>query len=129
MTSAQTHASAAYLEHRDLLMGIVYRLLGRVADAEDVVQETWLRWAAAGQEEIRNPRAFLIRVTTNLALDRLRRIKARRERYVGAWLPEPVLTAPDPGDRVELAESVSMAVLVVLESLSPLERVVFVLNE
>ncbi len=129
MTSAQSDVTAAYLEHRELLMGIAYRILGRVADAEDVVQETWLRWAAAGQEEIRNPRAFLIRVTTNLALDRLRRIKTRREQYVGEWLPEPVLTTPEPGERVELVESVSLALLVVLETLSPLERVVFVLNE
>ncbi len=122
-------ATAPYLEHRDLLMGIAYRILGRVADAEDVVQETWLRWSTVKQEEVDKPRAFLIRIATNLALDRLRRIKAQHEAYVGEWLPEPILTDPDPANRVELAESVSVAMLVVLESLSPLERVVFVLNE
>src|SRR5581483_8206524 len=101
--------STAYLEHRDLLMGIAYRLLGRVSDAEDVVQDTWLRWRTVRQDEVENPRAFLVRVTTRLALDRLRRIKARREAYVGDWLPEPLLTTPDASDRVELTESVSMA--------------------
>lgn len=129
MTSVSTDASTAYLEHRDLLMGIAYRLLGRVADAEDVVQDAWLRWRTVRQDEVENPRAFLVRVTTRLALDRLRRIKARHEAYVGDWLPEPLLTTADAADRVELAESVSMAMLVVMETLSPLERAVFVLSE
>jgi RNA polymerase sigma-70 factor (ECF subfamily) len=129
VTMVRMDATAAYLEHRNLLMGIAYRILGRVADAEDVVQEAWLRWSAVKQEEVDNPRAFLIHIATNLALDRLRRIKAQHEAYVGEWLPEPILTDPDPANRVELAESVSMAMLVVLETLSPLERVVFVLNE
>jgi RNA polymerase sigma-70 factor (ECF subfamily) len=131
MTTANAGAAATYLEHRDLLMGIAYRLLGRVADAEDVVQEAWLRWSGVEQAQVENPRAFLVRVTTRLALDRLRRIKARRETYIGEWLPEPVLTAetPDPSEHLELTESVSLAMLVVLETLSPLERAVFVLNE
>jgi RNA polymerase sigma-70 factor (ECF subfamily) len=104
-------------------------MLGRAADAEDVVQDAWLRWSNAAREDVRAPRAFLVRVTTRLAIDRLRRVKARRETYVGSWLSEPVLTGPDVAEEAELAESVSMALLVVLETLSPLERAVFVLHE
>ncbi|MEV4945761.1 RNA polymerase sigma factor SigJ [Streptomyces sp. NPDC053755] len=121
-------------EHRPTLTGVAYRMLGRAADAEDVVQEAWLRWSAADRADIREPRAYLVRVTTRLALDRLRRVQARRESYVGPWLPEPIVTdfgpaVPDTAERALLAESVSFAVLVVLESLSPLERAVFVLRE
>ncbi|MEV3988231.1 RNA polymerase sigma-70 factor [Streptomyces sp. NPDC049837] len=120
--------------HRSVLTGVAYRMLGRVADAEDVVQEAWLRWSAADRSEIREPRAYLVRVTTRLAIDRLRQVQARREAYVGPWLPEPVLTdfgptVPDTAEHAVLADSVSLAVLVVLESLSPLERAVFVLRE
>ena len=123
-----------FAEHRDFLVGVAYRILGRMADAEDVVQEAWLRWQRANSAEVQDPRAFLVRVTTRLAIDRLRRIKARREEYVGPWLPEPVLSSQllpsgDPSEEVELAESVSLALLVVLETLSPLERAVFVLHE
>jgi RNA polymerase sigma-70 factor (TIGR02957 family) len=116
-------------EHRDLLISIAYRVLGSVTDAEDAVQEAWLRWSKVDPVEVSNPRAFLVRVTTRLAIDRLRRAKARRESYVGPWLPEPVLTGHDVAEDVALAESVSMAMLVVLETLSPLERAVFVLRE
>ncbi|MEU0342328.1 RNA polymerase sigma-70 factor [Streptomyces bobili] len=121
-------------EHRSFLMGVVYRMLGRVADAEDVVQDAWLRWAAADRGDVREPRAYLVRVVTRLALDRLARIKARNETYVGPWLPEPYVTdfgdtVQDTAERAVLADSVSLAVLVVLESLSPLERAVFVLRE
>nr|WP_202529695.1 MULTISPECIES: RNA polymerase sigma factor SigJ [unclassified Streptomyces] len=121
-------------ENRAVLTGVAYRMLGRVADAEDVVQEAWLRWSAADREDVREPRAFLVRVTTRLAIDRLRHVQSRREAYVGPWLPEPVVTAygpsaPDTAERAVLADSVSFAVLVVLESLSPLERAVFVLRE
>ncbi|MEW2292440.1 RNA polymerase sigma-70 factor [Streptomyces sp. NPDC006743] len=121
-------------EHRPVLMGVAYRMLGRVADAEDVVQETWLRWSRADRDTVREPRAYLVRVTTRLALDRLRQIKARGESYVGPWLPEPLPTdlagtVADGAERAVLADSVSLAVLVVLESLSPLERAVFVLRE
>ncbi len=121
-----------------MLDGVAYRMLGRVADAEDVVQEAWLRWAAADHAQVREPRGYLVRVTTRLAIDRLRQVQSRREAYVGSWLPEPVVTGPGPGpaarapdgaERAVLAESVSLAVLVVLESLSPLERAVFVLRE
>lgn len=119
-------------EHRGLLVSVAYRVLGSVTDAEDTVQEAWLRWSNVDHSEIVDPRAFLVRVTTRLAIDRLRRAKVRREAYVGPWLPEPVLTAQDPQDPSEdaaMAESISMAMLVVLETLSPLERAVFVLRE
>ncbi|RPK67928.1 ECF RNA polymerase sigma factor SigJ [Streptomyces sp. ADI96-02] len=127
-------ATELFEEHRPLLTGVAYRMLGRVADAEDVVQEAWLRWSSAPRDDVREPRAFLVRVTTRLAVDRLRHLGSRRESYVGTWLPEPVATdygqrAPDAADRAVLADSVSLAVLVVLESLSPLERAVFVLRE
>jgi RNA polymerase sigma factor (sigma-70 family) len=122
-------ATGVFGEHRNLLFAVAYRILGRVTDAEDVVQEAWLRWANAKLEEVADPRAFLIRVTTRLAIDRLRRAKTRRESYVGPWLPEPLLTDRDVAEDIELAESVSMALLVVLETLSPLERAVFVLRE
>ncbi|MFB7357232.1 RNA polymerase sigma-70 factor [Streptomyces gardneri] len=117
-----------------MLLGVAYRMLGRAADAEDVVQEAWLRWTAEDRAAVREPRAFLVRITTRLAIDRLRQAQARRESYVGPWLPEPVVTdfgptAPDTVERALLADSVSLAVLVVLESLSPLERAVFVLRE
>jgi RNA polymerase sigma-70 factor (ECF subfamily) len=130
-TDAQTDVFEA---HRPVLMGVAYRMLGRVADAEDVVQEAWLRWSAADRTEVREPRAYLVRVTTRLAIDRLRQVKARGEAYVGPWLPEPYVTdfgdtVPDTAERAVLADSVSLAVLVVLESLSPLERAVFVLRE
>ncbi|MFS0691279.1 RNA polymerase sigma factor SigJ [Streptomyces nitrosporeus] len=121
-------------ENRAVLIGVAYRMLGRTADAEDVVQEAWLRWSAADRGRVREPRAFLVRVTTRLAIDRLRHVRARREAYVGDWLPEPMATAfgptaPDTEEQAVLADSVSMAVLIVLESLSPLERAVFVLRE
>ncbi|WP_328869835.1 RNA polymerase sigma-70 factor [Streptomyces sp. NBC_00287] len=121
-------------EHRPVLLEVAYRMLGRVADAEDVVQEAWLRWTGGDRAEVRDPRGFLVRVTTRLAIDRLRQVKARNEAYVGPWLPEPYVTdfgdtVPDTAERAVLADTVSLAVLVVLESLSPLERAVFVLRE
>ena len=99
-----------------MLVGAAYRVVGSVADAEDVVQETWLRWAAApvDRTEIRDVRAYLIRITTRLALNRLRQQKAQREQYVGPWLPEPLLTTPDVADDVALADSVSTAMLLFL---------------
>ena len=122
-------AAGVFDEHRGLLVSVAYRILGSVSDAEDAVQEAWLRWANVDHSEIADPRAFLVRVTTRLAIDRLRRAKARRESYVGPWLPEPILTRQDPAEDAAMAESVSMAMLVVLETLSPLERAVFVLRE
>jgi RNA polymerase sigma-70 factor (ECF subfamily) len=121
-------------EHRPVLTGVAYRMLGRIADAEDVVQEAWLRWSAQERDDVREPRGYLVRTTTRLAIDRLRHVQSRRESYVGPWLPEPIATdfgpsVPDTAERAVLADSVSLAVLVVLESLSPLERAVFVLRE
>ncbi|MEU2739888.1 RNA polymerase sigma-70 factor [Streptomyces sp. NPDC007095] len=127
-------ATEVFEEHRPVLTGVAYRMLGRVADAEDVVQEAWLRWSGADRTEVREPRAYLVRIVTRLAVDRLRQVRSRNEAYVGPWLPEPYVTdfgdtAPDTAERAVLADSVSLAVLVVLESLSPLERAVFVLRE
>jgi RNA polymerase sigma-70 factor (TIGR02957 family) len=116
-------------EHRNLLFSVAYRMLGTAADAEDVVQDAWLRWSAADRSGVAEPAAYLVRIVTNLALDRLRSARARRESYIGPWLPEPLLTTPGAGEDVDMAESVSMAMLVVLETLSPLERAVFVLRE
>jgi RNA polymerase sigma-70 factor (TIGR02957 family) len=124
-----TDTTRVFNKHRDLLISVAYRILGSVTDAEDAVQEAWLRWSGVDPSGVADPKAFLVRVTTRLAIDRLRRAKARRESYIGPWLPEPVLTAPDVAEDVALAESISMAMLVVLETLSPLERAVFVLRE
>jgi len=116
--------------HRDLMFAVAYRMLGAIADAEDAVQDAWLRWTAASRSDIAEPRAYLARTVTHVALNKLRSARARREAYVGSWLPEPLLTTgPDTADRAELAESVSLAMLVVLESLTPEERAVFVLHE
>jgi RNA polymerase sigma-70 factor (TIGR02957 family) len=120
---------AAFDRHRRLLFTVAYQLLGSVADAEDVVQDAWLRWSAADRADVADPKAFLVRTTSRLALDRLGSARSRRETYVGPWLPEPLLTEPGPEDAVELGEQVSLAVLVVLETLSPVERAVFVLRE
>ncbi|MFD9132570.1 RNA polymerase sigma-70 factor [Streptomyces bottropensis] len=127
-------ATDVFEEHRSVLMGVAYRMLGRVADAEDVVQEAWLRWSGADRSEVREPRGYLVRVTTRLAIDRLRQVRSRDEAYPGPWLPEPYVTdygatVPDTAERAVLADTVSLAVLVVMESLSPLERAVFVLRE
>src|SRR5690606_13427829 len=118
-----------FVTHRRLLFTVAYEMLGSVSDAEDVVQETWLRWSGVDQDEVRDPRAYLVQVVTRQALNRLRSRARRREEYVGEWLPEPVLTSPDVAEDVVLAESVSMAMLTVLETLGPTERVVFVLRE
>lgn len=118
-----------YIAHRDLLFTVAYELLGSAADAEDVVQETWVRWQEVDREQVRDPRAYLARITTRLALNQLRTLSRRRESYVGPWLPEPLATTPDVADDVELADSVSFAMLVVLDRLQPVERAVFVLRE
>ncbi|MER5649017.1 RNA polymerase sigma factor SigJ [Streptosporangium sp. NPDC002524] len=115
-------------EHRDLLTGVAYRILGSVTDAEDVVQEAWLRWSGVDVSRVDDDRSYLVKVVTRLAIDRLRWVKARREAYVGSWLPELVVT-PDVAEHAELADSVELALLVLLETLSPLERAVFVLRE
>jgi RNA polymerase sigma-70 factor (TIGR02957 family) len=121
-----------FVAYRSLLFTVAYEMLGSAADAEDVVQETWLRWAglrAADRADVRDPRAYLVRIVTRQALNRLRTLARRREEYVGEWLPEPLLTSPDVAEDVELAESVSFAMLTVLETLGPTERAVFVLRE
>jgi RNA polymerase sigma-70 factor (TIGR02957 family) len=116
-------------EHRGLLFSVAYRILGSVAAAEDTLQEAWLRWSRVDHSTVSEPRAYLVTLTTRTAIDRLRREKAAREVYVGTWLPEPLVTGPDVAEDAALADSVSMAMLVVLETLSPLERSVFVLKE
>ena len=122
-------ATEAFLAHRNLLFTVAYEMLGSAADAEDVLQETWLRWAGVDLGAVRDQRAYLVRITTRQALSRLRTLGRRKESYVGPWLPEPLLTAPDVAEDVELADSVSMAMLLVLETLTPTERAVFVLRE
>jgi RNA polymerase sigma-70 factor (ECF subfamily) len=118
-----------FVTHRSLLFTVAYEMLGSAADAEDVVQETWLRWADVDRAEVRDPRAYLVQIVTRQALNRLRTVSRRREEYFGEWLPEPLLTSPDVAEDVELAESVSIAMLTVLETLAPAERAVFVLRE
>jgi RNA polymerase sigma-70 factor (TIGR02957 family) len=132
-----TTALDVFDRHRRLLFTVAYQMLGSVADAEDTVQDAWLRWSAHDRTDVTDPRAYLVQIVSRLALDRLGSARARRESYVGPWLPEPLLTAPvasgppppDPTDAAELGEQVSLALLVVLETLSPAERAVFVLRE
>lgn len=128
-TGATDPATGTFVAHRNLLFTVAYEMLGSAADAEDVLQETWLRWVEVDLEQVRDQRAYLVRITTRQSLNRLRTMKRRKEAYVGPWLPEPLLTAPDVAQDVELAESVSMAMMLVLETLSPTERAVFVLRE
>ncbi|MER5901650.1 RNA polymerase sigma-70 factor [Streptomyces mirabilis] len=122
-------ATETFVAHRNLLFTVAYEMLGSAADAEDVLQETWLRWVKVDLGQVRDPRAYLVRITTRQSLNRLRTMSRHKEVYVGPWLPEPLLTAPDVAEDVELAESVSMAMMLVLETLSPTERAVFVLRE
>ena len=122
-------ATEVFVAHRNLLFTVAYEMLGSAADAEDVLQETWLRWAGVELDTVRDERAYLVRIVTRQALDRLRALGRRKESYIGPWLPEPLLTGPDVAEDVELADSVSMAMLLVLETLGPIERAVFVLRE
>jgi RNA polymerase sigma-70 factor (ECF subfamily) len=122
-------STEAFVAHRDLLFTVAYEMLGSAADAEDILQETWLRWVRVDLDEVRDRRAYLVQITTRQALTRLRALRRRKESYVGPWLPEPLLTAPDVADDVELADSLSMAMLLVLETLSPTERAVFLLHD
>ncbi|MFC8825462.1 RNA polymerase sigma-70 factor [Streptomyces sp. NPDC057137] len=122
-------ATETFVAHRNLLFTVAYEMLGSATDAEDVLQETWLRWVGVDLDTVREKRAYLVRIVTRQALDRLRVLGRRKESYIGPWLPEPLLTAPDVAEDVELAESVSMAMLLVLETLAPTERAVFVLRE
>ncbi|MFF0147733.1 RNA polymerase sigma-70 factor (ECF subfamily) [Amycolatopsis sulphurea] len=130
VTPPEDHpATEAFLAHRNLLFTVAYEMLGSAVDAEDVLQETWLRWVGVDLAAVRDQRAYLVQITTRQALGRLRTLGRRKESYVGTWLPEPLLTTPDVADDVELADSVSMAMLLVLETLAPTERAVFVLRE
>ncbi|ATL30916.1 RNA polymerase sigma-70 factor [Streptomyces formicae] len=122
-------AEDAFNEHRPLLFTIAYEMLGSAADAEDVLQESYLRWSAVDRESVEHARAYLVRVVTRQSLNHLRAVRARREEYVGAWLPEPIRTAPEVSEDAILAESVSMAMMLVLETLNPTERAVFVLHD
>ena len=118
-----------FADHRNLLFSIAYRILGSAADAEDAVQDAWFKWSADDRSQVSDPKAYLARIVSNLSMERLRSTRHQRETYVGPWLPEPILTQADAADDIAAAESVSMAMLVVLETLSPLERAVFVLKE
>jgi RNA polymerase sigma-70 factor (TIGR02957 family) len=118
-----------FVAHRSLLFTVAYEMLGSAADAEDVLQESWLRWAEVDHSQVHDPRAYLVRVVTRQALNQMRTLSRRREEYVGEWLPEPLMTSPDVAEDVELADSVSIAMLTVLEALGPTERAVFVLRE
>ncbi|WP_280203834.1 sigma-70 family RNA polymerase sigma factor, partial [Nocardia farcinica] len=122
-------ATDAFVAHRNLLFTVAYEMLGSAADAEDVLQETWLRWRTVDRDQVRDDRAYLVRITTRQSLNRLRTLQRRKESYVGPWLPEPLLTTPDIAEDAELAESLSMAMMLVLETLAPTERAVFVLRE
>ncbi|WP_117209898.1 RNA polymerase sigma-70 factor [Allorhizocola rhizosphaerae] len=122
-------ATETFVAHRNLLFTVAYEMLGSAADAEDVLQETWLRWVKVDLAQVRDQRAYLVRITTRQSLNRLRTMKRRKEAYIGSWLPEPLLTTPDVADDDELAESMSIALMLVLETLSPTERAVFVLRE
>ena len=122
--------TATFSEHRTTLFQVAYRMLGSVSDTEDVLQDVWLSWASVPRDSVENPRAYLIRTTVNESLRRLGRAYKRRETYVGPWLPEPLVDAePDASDPTLRADEVSMALLVVLETLGPLERAVFILRE
>lgn len=118
-----------FVDHRRLLFTVAYEMLGSAADAEDVVQDAWLKWTNVDQSEVSDPRAYLVRIVTRKALDQLRVLARRREDYVGPWLPEPLLTSPDVGEDLELADSLSTAMLLVLETLTPTQRAVFLLHE
>ncbi|MEU6879450.1 RNA polymerase sigma-70 factor [Streptomyces sp. NPDC046712] len=122
-------ATEAFVAHRNLLFTVAYEMLGSAVDAEDIIQETWLRWSGVDLDTVREPRAYLVRIATRQALMRLRTLSRRKESYVGPWLPEPLLIAPDVAEDVELADSISMAMMLVLETLAPTERAVFVLRE
>lgn len=132
MSEAETQIShlEAFNQHRSLLFAIAYRMLGTVADAEDMVQETFLRWQQSTNATVKSPKTYLATITTRLCIDYLRSARVQREQYVGPWLPEPLMAhQDDPATQVERDDSLSMAFLVVLERLSPLERAVFLLRE
>jgi len=122
---------ATFDQYRSLLFSVAYRMLGSVADAEDMLQETFIRWRQASEEKIRSPRAFLVTIISRLCINHLQSARVQREEYVGQWLPEPIVTDPgsDPLELIRVDESLSMAFLVMLERLTPIERAVFLLRE
>lgn len=120
---------AVFSAERPRLLGLAYRITGSFVDAEDVVQEAWLKWASVDRDSIERPPAWLTTVTSRLALDRLKAARRRRESYVGPWLPEPIITEPDPGQAVEAAETLTLGFLAMLEQLDPVGRVVFLLTD
>lgn len=122
---------ATFDQFRSLLFSVAYRMLGSVADAEDMLQETFIRWQQAPQEEIRSPRAFLVTIISRLCINHLQSARMQREEYVGNWLPEPIVTGPgsDPLEIIRIDESLSMSFLILLERLTPVERAVFLLRE
>ena len=126
-----SNPTTTFEPYRRRLLGLAYRMLGSMADAEDAVQETYLRWHAADREAVSDPRAFLMTTTTRICLDTLTSARVRREEYVGPWLPEPVvnIAALAPDSRTELAEDLSIALLLTLDRLSPLERASFLLHD
>lgn len=129
--SEQSIRLASFDQYRGLLFSVAYRMLGTVADAEDMLQETFIRWQRATEEEIRSPRAFLVTIVSRLCINHLQSARVRREEYVGEWLPEPLVTdqGSDPFGLIRVDETLSMAFLVLLERLTPIERAVFLLRE
>jgi RNA polymerase sigma-70 factor (ECF subfamily) len=128
MNFADPHV-ALFEEHRSLLTGVAYRMLGSVSDAEDMVQEAWLRWAGEDLNAVETPRSWLVTVVSRLCLDRLKSARVQREHYYGTWLPEPLVERSAPSAAAQVDESVSIALLLVLEKLSPVERAAFLLHE
>ncbi len=130
MTLAEPHpAEEVFERERPRLVGLAYRMLGSVADAEDVVQDAWLRWRSVAPDEVERPTAWLTTVTTRIALDHLRTLRRRRETYVGPWLPEPIVDGGDPAEAVAFADSLRLGFLAVLDGLKPVERAVFLLSD
>lgn len=129
MTGTGTGADERFAAERSRLVGIAYRMLGDAAEAEDVVQDVYLRWVEVDHAVVEQPAAYLTTMTTRLTIDRLRSARLRRETYVGPWLPEPVLTDPEPAETVALAESVTIGFLHLLDQLGPVERAVYLLHE
>jgi RNA polymerase sigma-70 factor (ECF subfamily) len=129
MTDPHTPPTEAFARERRRLFGIAYRMLGSVADAEDILQEVWIRWQNADRAAVREPAAFLTTVTTRLCINEMQSARARRETYIGPWLPEPVNTEDDPSLGAERGEALQFAVLMLLEKLTPTERAAYVLRE
>jgi RNA polymerase sigma-70 factor, ECF subfamily len=127
---SNTSADSQLFEtQRPRLLGLAYRMVGSVADAEDIVSEAWVRWCAANQADINSPEAWLTTVTTRVAIDWLRSARHNREEYVGPWLPEPVVADPGPEERAELADSLTLGFLTMLDRLDPVERAVFLMAD